>query len=142
MVLRAAGTYPTGALGTSENVPPRALPSWGGVGYVCTHLCHSFLRWLGGTMPGPQAFRPWQMERAPGRGWQFFVGLGVGDVAVSSSQSLGFSLGVRVEIPFLGVSSSSDLRVMADPHIASLMFLKFALPLTHQSPFISVPCDS
>ena len=85
-------------------------------------------------MPGPQDFRPWQMERAPGRGWKFFVGVG-GNVAVSSSQSLGLSLGVRVEIPFPGVSSSSDLRVMA--HIAHLV-----LPLTRQSPFISVPCDS
>lgn len=128
MVFRAAGAYPTGALGTSENVSPRALPSWGGVGYVCTHLCHSFLRRLGGIKPGPQAFRPWKMERAPGRGWQFFVGVVVGDVAVSPSQSLGLSLGVRVEISFLGVSSSSDLRVMADPCIANLMFLEFALP--------------
>ena len=102
-----------------------------------TRLCHSSLRLLRGHNAWTSGLQALADGESPRQRLEVLCG-GGGNVAVSSSQSLGLSLGVRVEIPFPGVSSSSDLRVMA--HIAHIAHL--VLPLTCQSPFISVPCDS
>ena len=99
-----------------------------------THLCHSSLRLPRGHNAWTSGLQALADGESPRQRLAVLCG-GGGEIAVFSSQSLGLSLGVRVEIPFPGVSSSSDLRIMA--HIAHLM-----LPLTCQSPFISVPCDS